>query len=160
MLGVIAGIHFVENAVDNYCDENPWFCDTSIYPTKSRDTIFRELQQSVTDTSVWKLNIKDQLLLLCGDIELNPGPVTEEGEARILNAISECFIHSIHHILPLLSNLFNRIFITGVYPNQWCEAVIIPIFKKGDTNSTDNYRGISLLNVVSVDGHYGPDKLC
>ena len=45
--------------------------------------------------------------------------------------------------------LFNKLFSTGVYPSQWTEAIIQPLHKKGDKNSRDNYRGISLLNVCS-----------
>ena len=28
------------------------------------------------------------------------------------------------------------------------ESIIVPIYKKGDVNQTDNYRGIALTNVV------------
>ena len=34
-----------------------------------------------------------------------------------------------------------------MFPLAWSESVIQPLHKKGDKNSPDNYRGISLLNV-------------
>jgi len=46
--------------------------------------------------------------------------------------------------------LFNSIMDTGEYPETWNTALLQPIFKnKGDRNSPDNYRGISLLPAIS-----------
>lgn len=54
---------------------------------------------------------------------------------------------------PLITNfltiLFNTIFDKGQYPSHWAKAVIVPIFKKGSEDSVDNYRGISLLSILS-----------
>ena len=44
------------------------------------------------------------------------------------------------------STLIN-FFDPGTFRLRWSEAVIQPIHKKGDINSPDNYRGMSLLNV-------------
>ena len=49
----------------------------------------------------------------------------------------------------MLCVLFNKLIETGVYPDEWCSAIILPIHKKGDVNIPDNYRGISLLSCVS-----------
>lgn len=38
----------------------------------------------------------------------------------------------------------NIIFDTGIFCPTWRECVIILIFKKGDPDDTDNYRGITL----------------
>ena len=46
-----------------------------------------------------------------------------------------------------LTKYFNKLFDSGLFPHQWSEAIIQPIHKKGDINSPNNYRGISLLNV-------------
>lgn len=48
-----------------------------------------------------------------------------------------------------LTKCFNLIFSSGVYPAEWAKSVIVPLHKKGDSNSPDNYRGISLLSVIS-----------
>ena len=33
-------------------------------------------------------------------------------------------------------------------PSDWCDAVLVPIPKKGDLSKCDNWRGIALLDVV------------
>ena len=50
---------------------------------------------------------------------------------------------------PLLLRLFNVIFISGSYPSQWSEGLITPIHKKDDLEDVNNYRGITLINVLS-----------
>ena len=61
----------------------------------------------------------------------------------------EFFIYGIDLIAHILVKLFNRLFQKGEYPESWCESLIVVLHKKGDINNTDNYRGISLQNVLS-----------
>jgi len=51
--------------------------------------------------------------------------------------------------VDFMCKLFNIIFSEGIYPEEWQKAMIVPIFKKGDRHSPDNYRGISLLSLLS-----------
>ena len=72
------------------------------------------------------------------------------GKACGLDDILAEFIKSAEHVvIPFLTKLFNHIFNTGNFPESWSKAVIIPLFKKGDKNNPENYRGISLLSIVS-----------
>lgn len=43
--------------------------------------------------------------------------------------------------------LFNKIDM-GYFPVQWSKGFIVPIFKKGETNESSNYRGITLLSTL------------
>ena len=53
-------------------------------------------------------------------------------------------------LLPVLTKLLNKVFSTGVYPKQWSDGMIVPIFKgKGDKDNANNYRGITLINIMS-----------
>ncbi len=38
---------------------------------------------------------------------------------------------------------------TVLNPNNWSEAAILPLFKKGDKRICPNYRGISLIDVAA-----------
>ena len=48
-----------------------------------------------------------------------------------------------------MTKLFNNFFDKGIYPSDWAKAIIVPIHKKGDIHLVDNYRGVSLLSIVS-----------
>ena len=48
-------------------------------------------------------------------------------------------------ISPTVSMLFNNSLSEGIFPECFKPAKIIPIFKSGDSNSTANYRPISML---------------
>ena len=52
-------------------------------------------------------------------------------------------------VVPFLVKYFNKLFSSGLNPTEWTKAIIVPLHKKGDINNVDNYRGISLLNVLS-----------
>jgi hypothetical protein len=63
--------------------------------------------------------------------------------------IAEFFKYSGNNIIKFLVVLFNKLFNDGIYPEDWKESIIVPLFKKGDINDTNNYRGISLSNICS-----------
>ena len=57
------------------------------------------------------------------------------------------FIYKIlaHIISSTIATLFNNSFSEGIFPECFKTAKIIPILKYGDSNSTVNYRPISML---------------
>lgn len=48
-----------------------------------------------------------------------------------------------------LSAVFNRSFASASFPTMWKDALVVPIFKKGDRSSPGNYRPIALLPILS-----------
>ena len=48
----------------------------------------------------------------------------------------------------LTHRLFNLSLQSSSYPNQWKEANVIPLFKKGDRSIPSNYRPISLISSI------------
>ena len=62
--------------------------------------------------------------------------------------INELFIHGKGILLPYLFELFNFVLDSGVFPEDWSDGLLIPLHKKGDRSTPDNYRGITLLSVL------------
>ena len=55
-------------------------------------------------------------------------------------------------LLQYLHGLFNKIFDIGYFPDSWGRGgggFIVPLHKKGSTENVENYRGITLLSIVS-----------
>ena len=62
------------------------------------------------------------------------------------NIINEYFKSAADLLSEPLQILFNKILQTGIFPSQWATGLIVPIYKKGDTEDTNNYRGITLIS--------------
>ena len=45
--------------------------------------------------------------------------------------------------------LFNKIWRQETIPDEWTKGVIFPIFKNGDVTDCGNYRGITLMSIIS-----------
>ena len=52
-------------------------------------------------------------------------------------------------ISPSLCKLYNKSLEQGIFPQDWKLANIVPIYKKGQREHTENYRPISLLPILS-----------
>ena len=52
-------------------------------------------------------------------------------------------------ISPFLKIIFDQSLQTGKLPDDWVEANVAPVFKKGDRHSPANYRPISLTCVCA-----------
>ena len=53
-----------------------------------------------------------------------------------------------HYISPLLTKIFNQMLNTGIFPHTWGRSIICPIFKGGNKDEPDSYRGISLIDTL------------
>lgn len=51
-------------------------------------------------------------------------------------------------LVPVIHAVISAVFNSGEYPVSWSQAAVSAVFKKGDTDIWDNYRGIAVGNVV------------
>ena len=63
--------------------------------------------------------------------------------------IGEFFKYSGDYVVDFLVKLFNVLFDKGIFPENWSDSIILPLYKKGDVNDTNNYIGISLCDISS-----------
>ena len=56
--------------------------------------------------------------------------------------------NTISSLLYALTILFNLSLSSNCIPSQWKEAIIVPVFKKGNRQNPDNYRPISLTSAI------------
>ena len=63
--------------------------------------------------------------------------------------LPEMLKHGGPSVIDFLTTLFNHIFNTGKFPEEWSKSIIVPIHKKGSKDNPNNYRGISLINVIA-----------
>lgn len=61
----------------------------------------------------------------------------------------EMYKHTIDLILPYLHILFNSVYDSGGFPEEWSESIITPIHKKGSKCELNNFRAVSLINTLS-----------
>ena len=116
------------------------------------DSVFNEGFVSEESTTVIEDDFHDSLLDgVIGENEiLKAISKLKDGKAAGIDGImGEMVKRSKHVITPFLVKYFNALFCKGYYPLKWSEAIIVPLHKKGDTNLPDNYRGISLLSILS-----------
>ena len=52
------------------------------------------------------------------------------------------------HLVNLLTEIFNGILVTGEYPASWSVGLICTIYKAGEKEELNNYRGITLLKCI------------
>ena len=92
------------------------------------------------------------------DISVNP-PSFEEVKEQVIKLQNrkapgsdeiypEFLKGAVDEISSILTVLFRQVWSTGDIPNDWKEAIVVPVYKgKGARTSCNNYRPISLLSV-------------
>ena len=73
-------------------------------------------------------------------------PKTSAGPDNISNNLIKIIKQE---IVPSLTIIINQSLETGIFPDSLKIANVVPLFKKDDPTTVNNYRPISLLNSIS-----------
>ena len=63
--------------------------------------------------------------------------------------IAEMIKHTANQIVHILLPLFNKILELGWFPKNWSESIRCLIFKAGSLLDPNNYRGVSLIDILN-----------
>jgi exonuclease III len=61
----------------------------------------------------------------------------------------EFYKNAPEEFLENLLAVFNKILLTGNIPDSFRRAIVFPLYKKGERNDVENYRGLSFLDAVA-----------
>lgn len=83
----------------------------------------------------------DEIRKVIGQMKNNKASGVDQVPAEMLKYGGDRVIQEVH-------NIITEVWQEERIPQNWTEAVVTPIFKKGDKTSCTNYRGIALLNTA------------
>lgn len=95
----------------------------------------------------------EQITDIIKKLKKNKSPGSDEITA-------EMFKYGGTALIEQMQKLLENIWVKEQLPEEWSEALLCPIYKKGDKSECQNYRGIALLNVAyKILAIYIKDKL-
>ena len=126
-------------SADNFFEHfSEVFGDDESQENKNLNSEFQFQSNETLDSEILQNEVKTVILSLASN--KSPG---------LDGLVSEIFKTSADLLTPFITKLFRTVFQSGSYPQSWTESYITPIFKKGDVDNTNNYRGIALINILS-----------
>ena len=106
-----------------------------------------ELDDEVTEILDLDSDVLNQLI---SETEVRASLSLKTGKACGLdNILAEMLKLGGSKISMFLVTYFNNLFDKDIYPQDWAKTIIVPIHKKGNADLPDNYRGVSMLSIIS-----------
>ena len=94
-------------------------------------------EDSICDIDITESTVLQKLL----ELKVNKAPGPDGIHSYILKACANTLY------VPL-TILYSQSLSSGVLPDEWKQAHVVPVFKKGQRNQASNYRPISLTSLV------------
>jgi hypothetical protein len=113
---------------------------TSVFTREPDGDISRLPKQTEAEISCISIT-PAQVLKKLKSLKVVKSAGPDEIHPRILRELAD-------HLATPMASLFQKSLDEGVLPHGWKEAVVSPIFKKGNRKLAENYRPVSLTSVV------------
>ena len=102
-----------------------------------------EVRQRETDADLGPLPTSAEVAKALGKLKNGKAPGSSNILPEMLKAGGR-----VEEFTAMIADLVHRIWEERRVPMEWVDAILIPVPKKGNLRSCDNWRGISLLEVM------------
>ena len=116
---------------------NNYFASVFSRDTKTMPICDKCSDLQMTECKLTRSKINEVLKTLKHDRAHGPDNLS----SRVLKELGETTVDPLYF-------RFKERFENGELPKDWCDAIVIPIFKKGATNEPANYRPVSLTCII------------
>ena len=117
-----------------------------------RETYLNELGRREIEVSMQERQEKyiEQLdtPVTMGELENGIKELKSDKAPGVDMVLNEFLINASYGAKLLILMIFNNILQLEYFPECWAQGEVIPIFKSGDKNKANNYRGITLLSCM------------
>ena len=105
---------------------------------EARRTTYQEVEDPELDASITEDEVEAAVK------KLKRGKAAGDDEL-----VAETFKYGGEEMLKALWNMVEKVWQLECVPRAWSRGVIVPLHKKGDKHKPTNYRGITLLSIVT-----------
>ncbi len=129
------------------CDFQNYF--KNLYESKSNPGVLEE--EIVYDPDIDNLIFDVTFLnnnILMHELEFALSKLRNNKACGMDEILNEFLKTCTYPVKNVMLKLFNVILNSGIFPKEWAQGEIIPVFKKGNINDPHNYRGITLVSCL------------
>ena len=138
---LVSGAFKEKSPLNNIIPSNTWYEYYLNIFHEDRVSACSFPEISLADTPEWPPVMPDEVRACIDQLKPRKAPGPDAIPPELLKTFPEWWA-------SLLAALFTVINKTGLMPDSWTNAILVPVFKKGDRLLPSNYRPISLLSIV------------
>ena len=137
---------FIYNRISNeqwYQHFSKLFADSDVDESNNECVVEDDLRSSEDEEELFDQDItREEVIASIRKLKSSKSA----GPDNIVGEMLKCVTDD---VIDYLTLLFNKLFCESRFPREWSKSIVVPIFKKGDPEVPDNYRGVALTSVIS-----------